>query len=188
MWGRRPFTLIAWTKFVGKRHLVAGIWDEGGWDKYGGRRQIALFGGLFGSKSVIGHISATGASSYPQSTISGSQYARCRAIDGQGFANDQWVALAMTFEPDRDEVVVYTNGTATPTNTTDSCCQGCVSSREADCQQSVSFSPGRSTHRGRLYSSTTGTTWRHLACTMHWLEVDAGSGQAHLSKELSGGC
>ena len=46
--GRQPFTLSAWTKFVGQRHLVAGIWDEGGWDKYGGRRQIALFGGLFG--------------------------------------------------------------------------------------------------------------------------------------------
>ena len=82
--GRQPFTLIAWVKFIGRRHLVAGIWDEGGWDKYGGRRQIALFGGLFGSKGTIGHISATGASSYPQSTISGSQYARCRAIDGQG--------------------------------------------------------------------------------------------------------
>lgn len=117
--GRQPFTLIAWTKFVGKRHLVAGIWDEGGWNKYGGRRQIALFGGLFGSKSVIGHISATGASSYPQSTISGSQYARCRAIDGQGFANDQWVAMAMTFDPATDEVVVYTDGVATPTNITD---------------------------------------------------------------------
>jgi len=62
IYGRQPFTLIAWVKFVGKRHLVAGIWDEGGWDKYGGRRQIALFGGLFGSKGVIGHISATGAS------------------------------------------------------------------------------------------------------------------------------
>lgn len=117
--GRRPFTLIAWIKFVGRRHLVAGIWDEGGWDKYGGRRQIALFGGLFGSKSVIGHISATGASSYPQSSVSGSQYARCRAIDGQGFANDQWVAMAMTFDPTRDEVVVCTNGVATVTNITD---------------------------------------------------------------------
>ena len=56
---------MAWVKFVGKRHLVAGIWDEGGWDKDGGRRPIALFGGLFGSKGVIGHISATGAASYP---------------------------------------------------------------------------------------------------------------------------
>jgi hypothetical protein len=108
--GRHPFTLIAWVKFVGKRHLVAGIWDEGGWDKYGGRRQIALFGGLFGSKGVIGHISATGASSYPQSTISGSQYARCRAIDGRGFENGQWVAMAMTFDPTTKMVTVYCNG------------------------------------------------------------------------------
>ena len=58
--GRKPFTLIAWIKFTGRRHMVAGIWDEGGWDKYGGRRQVALFGGLFGSKGVIAHISATG--------------------------------------------------------------------------------------------------------------------------------
>jgi hypothetical protein len=117
--GRQPFTLIAWAKFIGKRHLVAGIWDEGGWDKYGGRRQIALFGGLFGSKSVIGHISATGAASYPQSTISGSQYARCRAIDGRGFENDQWVAMAMTFDPKTEMVTVYCDGVATPTQITD---------------------------------------------------------------------
>jgi hypothetical protein len=117
--GRRPFTLIAWAKFVGKRHLVAGIWDEGGWNKYGGRRQVALFGGLFGSKSVIAHISATGASSYPQSTVSGSQYARCRAIDGQDFDDNQWVAMAMTFDPDREEVIAYTNGVATATEITD---------------------------------------------------------------------
>jgi len=117
--GRQPFTLIAWVKFIGKRHLVAGIWDEGGWDKYGGRRQIALFGGLFGSKGVIGHISATGASSYPQSTISGSQYARCRAIDGRGFENGQWVAIAMTFDPTTEMVTVYSDGVATPTRITD---------------------------------------------------------------------
>jgi len=117
--GRKPFTLIAWVKFVGKRHLVAGIWDEGGWDKYGGRRQIALFGGLFGSKGVIGHISATGASSYPQSTISGSQYARCRAIDGRGFDDGQWVTMAMTFDPNTEMLTVYCDGVATPTRITD---------------------------------------------------------------------
>ncbi len=117
--GRRPFTLIAWTKFVGHRHLVAGIWDEGGWNKYGGRRQIALFGGLFGSQGIIGHISATGASSYPQSTIGGSQYARCRAIDGRDFKNGQWVSMAMTFDPTSDEVTVYCDGVATATHVTD---------------------------------------------------------------------
>lgn len=83
--GHQPFTIIAWVKFIGRRHLVAGIWDEGGWNKYGGRRQFALFGGLFDSKGAIGHISATGAASYPQSIISGAQYARCRAIDGKDF-------------------------------------------------------------------------------------------------------
>jgi len=117
--GNRSFTLIAWTKFIGKRHMVAGIWDEGGWHKYGGRRQIALFGGLFGSKGVIGHISATGASSYPQSTASGSQYARCRAIDGRGFENDQWVALAMTFDPKTHLVTTYLDGVSTPHRVTD---------------------------------------------------------------------
>jgi hypothetical protein len=111
--------MIAWIKFIGKRHLVAGIWDEGGWNKYGGRRQVALFGGLFGSKGVIGHISATGAASYPQSEAPGSQYARLRAIDGRGFENGVWVAAAMTFDPKRDEVTVYCNGVATPTQKTD---------------------------------------------------------------------
>ncbi len=117
--GRRPFTLIAWVKFIGQRHLVAGIWDEGGWSKYGGRRQAALFGGLFGSRSTIAHVSATGAASYPQSTVPGSQYARCRAIDGQDFEDNRWVAMAMTFDPDRDQVTAYTNGVATPTEITD---------------------------------------------------------------------
>ena len=117
--GEQPFTLVAWVKFVGKRHLVAGIWDEGGWDKYGGRRQIALFGGLFGSNGVIGHVSATGAASYPQSTVSGSQYARCRAIDGRSFDNGRWVCMAMTFDPATDEVIVYCDGVATSTQITD---------------------------------------------------------------------
>ncbi len=116
---RRPFTLIAWARFQGKRHLVAGIWDEGGWNKYRGRRQVALFGGLFGSKGAIGHISATGAASYPQSTAPGSQYARCRAIDGAAFDNGEWVAMAMTFDPDTSAVRMYLNGVATPTKITD---------------------------------------------------------------------
>ncbi len=117
--GRQAFTMIAWVRFVGRRHLVAGIWDEGGWDKYGGRRQIALFGGLFGSRGTTAHISSTGASSYPQSTASGSQFARCRAIDGGDFKNEQWVAMAMTFDPDTDQVVAYRDGVATPTSITD---------------------------------------------------------------------
>ncbi len=111
--GRMPFTMIAWVKFVGERHMVAGIWDEGGWDRYGGRRQVALFAGLFNQKGVIAHISATGAASFPQSTVDGSQYARLRAIDGQAFEDDTWVAMAMTFDPDRQEVRAYLNGQLT---------------------------------------------------------------------------
>jgi hypothetical protein len=174
--GRRPFTLIAWAKFVGKRHLVAGIWDEGGWDKYGGRRQIALFGGLFGSKSVIGHISATGASSYPQSTISGSQYARCRAIDGQGFANDQWVCMAMTFDPARGEVVVYTNGVATATEITDPAARDVfrpgvpIASNPYGFPWSI-YSPRSFVLKYNGYNVETSGVYEH------WLEVDTGSGK-----------
>ncbi len=112
--GKKPFTMVAWLKFYGTRHLVAGIWDEGGWNKYAGRRQAALFAGLFRQKGVIAHISATGASSYPQSTIDGAQYARLRAIDGQAFEDEQWIAMAMTFDPEKEEVVAYLNGVMTP--------------------------------------------------------------------------
>lgn len=112
--GRQPFTLVSWMCFSGKRHMVAGIWDEGGWDKYGGRRQAALFGGLFGRNGITAHISATGASSYPQSTAPGSQYARERALDGANFSNDQWVCMAMTFDPATQEVKAWLNGVATP--------------------------------------------------------------------------
>ncbi len=121
--GHQPFTLIAWAKFIGKRHMVAGIWDEGGWDKYAGRRQVALFGGLFGKKGVIAHVSATGASSFPQSNANGSQYARLRAIDGQDFKNNQWVAMATTYDPTKAKVTAYLNGTMTPLMMTDSVAQ-----------------------------------------------------------------
>jgi hypothetical protein len=121
--GNKPFTLLAWTRFVGKRHLVAGVWDEGGWDRYQGRRQYALFGGLFGSQSVIAHVSATGAASFPQSQEKGSQYARLKAIDGGSFANDQWVCMGMSFDPARKEVNAYLNGVRTPRTYADSVMQ-----------------------------------------------------------------
>jgi hypothetical protein len=154
--GHQPFTLIAWINFIGKRHLVAGIWDEGGWDKYGGRRQIALFGGLFGSKGVIGHISATGASSYPQSTISGSQYARCRAIDGRGFDNGQWVSMAMTFDPSTEKVTVFCDGVATPTHITDPVAKD-VFRHEGRGFAQFSGANGRDSGRGRVASWTSET-------------------------------
>lgn len=121
--GSKPFTLLAWTRFVGKRHLVAGVWDEGGWDRYQGRRQYALFGGLFGSQGVIAHVSATGAASFPQSQEKGSQYARLKAIDGGSFANDQWVCMGMSFDPVRGEVNAYLNGVRTPRTYADSVMQ-----------------------------------------------------------------
>lgn len=117
--GYKPFTIIAWVKFIGKRHMVAGIWDEGGWHKYAGRRQVALFAGLFNQKGVIAHLSATGAASYPQSTIEGAQYARRRAIDGQPFEDNQWVAMAMTYDPEKKEVVAWLNGQMTPLRLSD---------------------------------------------------------------------
>lgn len=117
--GDRSFTLMAWCKFVGKRHFVAGIWDEGGWDKYGGRRQYALFGGLFQSDGVIGHISTTGAASYPQSNAPGAQYARARAIDGGSFSDEEWVHMTMTFDSQTKLLKVYQNGIATSSFVTD---------------------------------------------------------------------
>ncbi len=174
--GRKPFTLIAWTKFIGKRHFVVGIWDEGGWQKYGGRRQAALFGGLFGSQGVIGHISATGASSYPQSNAQGSQYARLRAIDGQTFANNRWVAMAMTFRPERDEVMVYCNGKATPTRITDPVAQDVYQYAEPVSSNPYLFpwpifSPRKFILKFNGYHVSTSGVYEH------WLEVDAESGR-----------
>ena len=173
--GRQPFTLIAWTKFVGKRHLVAGIWDEGGWDKYGGRRQIALFGGLFGSQGVIGHLSATGASSYPQSTVSGSQYARSRAIDGRSFENGQWVAMAMTFDPGKDEVAVYCDGVATPTRITDPVAQDVFQYKEPVASNPFHypwpiFSPRSFVLKFNGYDAGSSGMYEH------WLHVDTEAG------------
>jgi hypothetical protein len=111
--------MIAWVKFVGERHLVAGVWDEGGWNKYSGSRQVALFGGLFNNNGTIAHISSTGAASYPQSNIEGAQYARERAIDGQPFENNQWIAMAMTFDPEKHQLTAYLNGKMTFYSLTD---------------------------------------------------------------------
>lgn len=168
--GRQPFTLIAWVKFIGKRHLVAGIWDEGGWDKYGGRRQIALFGGLFGSQGVIAHISTTGAASYPQSTIPGSQYARMRAIDGHNFENGQWVAMAMTFDPVKEQVVAYCDGVATPSKITDPVAQDVFKYRKPVSSNPFAFpwpiySPRSFVLKYNGYSAASGVH-------EHWLQVD----------------
>ncbi len=112
--GYKPFTMVAWIKFIGERHMVAGIWDEGGWQKYSGRRQVALFAGLFDQRGVIGHVSMTGAASFPQSKASGSQYARIRAIDSMPFEDHKWVAMAMVYDPIHQHVKAYLNGTSSP--------------------------------------------------------------------------
>jgi hypothetical protein len=130
--GRHAFTVLAWTRFTGKRHLVAGVWDEGGWDRYGGRRQYALFGGLFGSQGVIAHISATGAASFPQSDVNGSQYARIKAIDARAFPNDRWVCMGMTYDPDKNEVGAWLDGVCTPRTFADPVMQDVTGAKGAE--------------------------------------------------------
>ena len=118
--GRCSGTLVAWAKFTGKRHFVAGIWDEGGWNRYAGKRQYALFGGLFKQgNSLTAHISTTGAACYPQSTAPGSQYARMRAIDGAEFPDHRWVSMAMTWDTQQQKVTAWVDGVATPRTLTD---------------------------------------------------------------------
>ena len=170
--GRRPFTMISWVKFIGERHMVSGIWDEGGWGKYGGRRQYALFAGLFSQKGVIAHISETGAASYPQSNLSGAQYARARAIDGAAFENQEWVAMAMAYNPVSQEVVAYLNGTATPKNLTDPIAQDVF-----QYTQPVACNPFR--FEWPLYAPKVfvikynGYTVAGSGMYEHWLTVDA---------------
>ena len=98
--GRSPFTLMAWVKFPvdSNKHHITGIWDEGSWDKYSGQRQYALFRTNRYGDRLFGHISATGASSYPQSNESGSQYARMRALNGATLDEGEWRMLAMTYD------------------------------------------------------------------------------------------
>jgi len=113
--GQAPLTLIAWVKLTSRRHFIAGIWDEGGWRKYSGSRQYALFTGLaVGPRSSQGHVSSTGAATCPQSNAAGAQYARLLAADGRDIPDGVWVALAMTRDPGRGEVKMFLNGVATP--------------------------------------------------------------------------
>jgi len=108
--GQMPLTLIAWVKLTSRRHFVAGIWDEGGWTKYSGGRQYALFTGLVaGPRSAQGHVSTTGAATYPQSNLPGAQYARLQAADGRDVPDGVWVVLAMTRDPECGEVRMFLN-------------------------------------------------------------------------------
>ena len=124
--GYMPFTMVAWVKYkniaiveAGQRHMACGIWDEGGWNKYAGRRQVALFAGLFNSSGVTAHVSSNGAASYPQSNVNGSQYARERALDGSSFSDNAWVMMAMSYDPGSKLVIASQNGIATPKLLTD---------------------------------------------------------------------
>jgi len=88
---------------------------EGGWTKYSGGRQYALFTGLgAGPRSSQGHVSSTGAASYPQSDRPGAQYARIQPADGRDIPDGVWAALAMTRDPERAEVRMFLDGVATP--------------------------------------------------------------------------
>ena len=165
--GRQAFTLIAWVKFISQRHMVAGIWDEGGWDKYRGRRQVALFAGLFNQKGVIGHVSATGAASYPQSDIDGAQYARIRAIDAQAFDNEEWVCMAMTYDPKLQEVKAYLNGKMTPHNLSDPVAQDVFQFQVEQAANPLSFSepiyaPGQFVLKFNGYDWATSGIYEHL--------------------------
>ncbi len=138
--GENPFIIVAWVKFEGNRHMVAGIWDEGGWNRYAGRRQAALFAGLFNQKGVIAHISSTGAASFPQSSVDGSQYARIRAIDGQAFENGEWVAMAMTFDPQDNKVRAYLNGEMTASRVLDPVIEDVLQQEEIPLSNPLEFS------------------------------------------------
>lgn len=126
--GNQSFSMITWIKFstsddvpYGKRHMIAGIWDEGDWSKYSGNRQYALFGGLLtGRAGTLFHISATGSASYPQSNASGSQYARIRSIAARDVGVNKWHALGVTFDHTTGQLTSYVDGIATTTFGTDS--------------------------------------------------------------------
>lgn len=137
--GEQAFSFVAWIKFVGQRHLIAGIWDEGAWNKYGGERQYALFGGLFQQKGIISHVSATGAASFPQSDAPGAQYARLRGIDGQAFENDQWICAAMTYEPATQLLRTYLNGVLTEYAITDPVVQDVFAHAEVESSNPYHF-------------------------------------------------
>lgn len=174
--GERAFTLVAWMKFTGARHMVAGIWDEGGWDKYRGRRQAALFGGLFGRKGITAHVSASGAASYPQSTVSGSQYARERALDGANFTNFQWVCMAMTFDPVRQEVQAWLNGVATPLELADPVESDAFAGANPTQANPYRF-PWPIYSPRRFVLKYNGYAVRSTGAYEHWLAVDAMAGR-----------
>ncbi len=169
--GTKPFTMIAWVKFSGNRHMVAGIWDEGGWDRYAGRRQAALFAGLFNQKGVIAHVSSTGAASFPQSDIDGSQYARLRAIDGKAFENEEWVSIAMTYDPENKLVSAYLNGTLTPYSIADPVTQDVMQNKTIPMANPFKFGTP-------IFSPTSfqlkynGYDYRNSPIKEHWLWVD----------------
>ena len=175
--GRKPFTLIAWAKFTGARHMIAGIWDEGGWDKYRGRRQVALFGGLFGQSGLTAHISGTGAASYPQSTVNGSQYARARAIDGAALAQQEWACLAMTFNPETREVYAYKNGKATALTLGDPVANDVFTNANAQAANPYLFDWNIYSPR-RFLIKYNGYSVRTQGVYEHWLDVEAAAGRA----------
>ena len=183
--GSRAFTLVAWMKFTGARHMVAGIWDEGGWDKYRGRRQAALFGGLFGRKGITAHVSASGAASYPQSTVNGSQYARERALDGANFTNHQWVCMAMTFDPAKHEVQAWLNGVATPLELADPV-ERDVFEDFRPAQANPYRFPWPIYSPRRFVLKYNGYSVRNTGVYEHWLDVDTKAGRFTYGRQGKG--
>jgi hypothetical protein len=105
------FTIITWIKFYGKRHCIAGIWDEGNWTRYSGNRQFALFSGvLAGYKGVLCHISTTGSGSFPQSTLEGTGSAREAAFAGRDVPNNEWHTVGATYNHITKELSCFIDG------------------------------------------------------------------------------
>jgi hypothetical protein len=173
--GRMPFTFVAWVKFTGQRHLVAGVWDEGGWDRYGGRRQYALFGGLFGSRGVVAHVSTTGAASHPQSRLPGSQYARLKAIDGGRFADREWVCMAMTWDPARRELSAFQNGVRTPFAYADAVAQDVFARKDKEPINPLAFDGPIFSPRA-LVLKFNGYHVSQGGVAEHWIHVDTEGG------------
>ncbi|MDA9180193.1 hypothetical protein N9O28_02600 [Emcibacteraceae bacterium] len=180
--GLKPFTMIAWVKFEGNRHMVAGIWDEGGWNKYAGRRQAALFAGLFNQKGVIGHVSSTGAASYPQSNVDGAQYARIRAIDGKPFKNGDWVAIAMSFDPKNKNVTAYLNGKSTQYKLADPVTEDVMQNEKIPLANPLSFSQPLYSPRSFLIKYN-GYDFHHSTIKEHGLWVDLNENKIEYSQK-----
>ena len=182
--GHTSFSMIVWIKFNGQRHCIAGIWNEGTWEKYSGTRQYAMFGGLFEApQSVLFHISATGSASYPQSQIEGSQYARDRSIEPRNVPDHEWHALGVTYNHHTGQLTSYLDGFVTQSYFTDAVANSVYAfkatqqSNPAQFQLPI-FHPRAFILKFAEYNPTTEKE--------HWLHIDLINERATYGKVLSG--